>query len=88
MPGKDTKKSVQVAGSEPPSACKWWWSFISVVVVGIVMMPFTYRIVDGIVRSLTGLRVASASGCPTMLGLGLHLVVVFLALRGVMELKL
>jgi hypothetical protein len=85
MPGKDAKK---VVVSEPPSACKWWWSLISVVVVGLVMMPFTYKVVDGIVRSLTGLRVASASGCPTAFGLVLHLVVVFLALRGVMELKL
>ena len=85
--GKDCKKN-KVALQEPPSKCKWWWSFLSVVIVAVVMMPLTYTIVDGIVRPLTGLRVASAAGCPTTFGLMLHLVVVFLSLRGVMELKL
>lgn len=73
---------------EPPSKCKWWWSFLSVIVVAVVMLPMTYKIVDGLVRGLTGVAVANAAGCPTMIGFGLHLVVVFLALRGIMELKL
>jgi hypothetical protein len=83
-----SKGAKSVVLQEPPSECKWWWSFLSVVVVAVVMLPLTYTIVDGIVRPLTGLRVASAAGCPTTFGLLLHLVVVFLALRGVMELKL
>ena len=73
---------------EPPTECKWWWSFLTVVIVAVVMAPFTYKLVNGIVKGLTGLVVANAAGCPTMFGYVLHLVVVFLAVRGVMELKL
>lgn len=73
---------------EPPTECKWWWSFLSVLVVAVVMLPFTYTLVDSIVRPLTGVRVASASGCPTTAGFVLHLVVTLLGIRGLMELKL
>jgi len=59
-----------------------------VVIVAIVMAPFTYKLVDGLFSMVTGIRVANASGCPTVFGNVLHLAVVFLALRGVMELKL
>lgn len=46
---------VNIHDETPLHLRKWWWSFLSTVVVAVVMLPFTYSLVDSIVHPLTGL---------------------------------
>lgn len=83
-----TPKTMSSHVSSVDDSAKWRWAFIAVIVVTVVMLPMTYKLVDGLVSGLTGLRVASAGGVPTLLGQVLHIAVATAVLRGVMELKL
>ncbi len=57
----------------------------SVLVFLLVSAPFTYKITDGILGGIVG-RLASASGCPTALGLVIHAIVFGLIVYGLMQL--
>ena len=69
---------------------KWKYTLITTVIFLIIANPYTYILVNYLFKCCLGKRVviASATGCPTMIGLILHAVVFTLLLRWVMDWKL
>jgi hypothetical protein len=69
---------------------KWKYTLITTVIFLIIANPYTYILVNYLFKCCLGKRVviASATGCPTMIGLILHAVVFTLLLRWVMDWKI
>ena len=86
-PHEDTKKVKKVeTKSELDSARKWKYTLITTVIFIIVVHPYTYIFVNYLANKLFSCRfmIASASGCPTTIGLIVHTIVFTLLLRYVM----
>lgn len=56
----------------------------SIIVFLVISAPFTYKLTDGLLGGLVG-SLASASGCPTTLGLVVHSLVFGLIVYGLMQ---
>ena len=88
----DNKAVTQESESKPEldSARKWKYTLITTVIFIIVVHPYTYIFVNYLAKKLFSCKfmIASASGCPTTIGLIVHTVVFTLLLRYVMDLKL
>jgi len=67
----------------PSSEDKWKYTLYTTVLLIIIFNPFTYKITDGFLSGLLG-HLATSTGCPTMLGFGIHVVVFTLFLRVLM----
>lgn len=55
-------------------------SFVAALAFVLVSMPYTYKLTDQLASSLS-LNLASRSGCPTIVGLGVHGTVFFAVMR-------
>ncbi len=71
-------------GEKATNEDKWRWTLMTVVIFIIVTNPMTYMLVNSIFK-FAGLKISSATGCPTVLGLVVHTIVFTLLLRGIME---
>lgn len=65
---------------------KWRYTLYTTLLFLIVVNPFTYRLVNSLLGSIT--KIADNTGCPTTKGMLIHAVVFTLLLRGVMELPI
>ena len=59
------------------------YSFYSALVFFLVANPETYKIVQKLLGGLLG-EIASASGCPTALGIFLHTAIFFVVILSLM----
>ena len=84
------EKEVEEPKKDLDNMKKWKYTLITTVIFLIVANPYTYMFVNMCVKSIFGKRIviASATGCPTIIGLLLHAVVFTLLLRWVMDWKL
>lgn len=86
------KEATQESESKPEldSGRKWKYTLITTVIFLIVVHPYTYIFVNYLSKKLFSGKfvIASATGCPTTLGLIVHTIVFTLLLRYVMDLKL
>jgi hypothetical protein len=67
------------------SSDKWRFTLYTTLIVAAIFNVYTYKLVHSLLSPVVG-SIASGTGCPTTLGFVLHLVVLTLVLRGVMEL--
>jgi hypothetical protein len=65
---------------------KWRYSFYSTLAFLIISSPYTYMLVNKLLGEFV--KVSSANGCPTMMGLLIHAVVFALIIRSMMELDI
>ncbi len=63
---------------------KWFISLVSALLFLLIASPFMYKLTDRLF-SLVGLNIADSTGCPTMLGLGIHALVFLLIVRLLMK---
>lgn len=84
------EKEVEEPKKDLDNMKKWKYTLITTVIFLIVANPYTYIFVNMCVKGIFGKRIviASATGCPTIIGLLLHAVVFTLLLRWVMDWKL
>ena len=68
------------------SSDKWRFTLYTTVIVALIFNHYTFKLVHSLLSPLVG-AIAAANGCPTSLGFVVHLVVLTLVLRGVMELN-
>lgn len=93
-PKADEPKHEEPKADEPKKNLdnmkKWKYTLITTVIFLIIANPYTYILVNYLFKCCLGKRVviASATGCPTMIGLIIHAVVFTLLLRWVMDWKL
>ena len=66
---------------------KWQISIFSAFIFIIVIHPYTYIFTQKLLGGVFG-KIADINGCPTTLGLIIHLLVYILLIRGSMDLKL
>ena len=67
------------------SSDKWRFTLYTTLIVALIFNHYAFKTVHALLSPLVG-AIALGNGCPTMLGFVLHLVVLTLVLRGVMEL--
>lgn len=85
---KEVEKPCKKDDEKLTNMKKWKYTLITTVIFLIVVNPYTYKLVNQLVKMITGkFMIASANGCPTTLGLIVHAVVFTLLLRYVMDLK-
>lgn len=65
---------------------KWKYSACAGILFFIVANPAVYRIVDRLLGDTLG-RIASATGCPSQLGVVVHALVYALLIRALMDMK-
>jgi hypothetical protein len=79
MPGKDC-----IHCKKPNNADKWRYTLMTTVLFLIIVNPYTYKLVQGLLGGLC--KIADPkTGCPTMCGILVHTVVFTLILRYLME---
>jgi len=66
---------------------KWRFTFYTVLVALLIFNPWTYKLVNLLLSRFIG-TIASSEGCPTILGLGVHVVVFTLIIRYLMDLHI
>ena len=66
--------------SEPNSMDKWRYTLITTVLFLIIVNPMTYKLTNKLFSKIFGLLANASSGCPSMLGIGIHAVVFTLLL--------
>lgn len=69
-------------GDEPTDMDKWRWTIYTTILFLIIVNPMTYKLVQKLLGSFV--RIADASGCPTMNGIFVHAIVFTLLLRVMM----
>ena len=74
--------------SEPNSMDKWRYTLITTVLFLIIVNPMTYKLTNKIFSKIFGSLANASSGCPSMLGIGIHAVVFTLLLRLLMDMKI
>jgi len=57
----------------------------SMVLFLLITAPFTYKLTNSLLGGVVG-KLADSSGCPTMLGLGVHTLVFGVCVYGLMQL--
>lgn len=70
----------------PSNQEKWNISIFSAVLFLLVVHPYTYGLVDSLLRNIIG-PIAN-NGCPTTLGLIIHTIVFILVVRYSMDLDI
>jgi hypothetical protein len=65
---------------------KWRYSIYSAIVFLIISSPYAYISVNVLLKKIV--KISSANGCPTLVGLLVHAVVFMLIIRGMMELDI
>ena len=70
-----------------PNMMKWKYALMTTILFVIVTNPYTYKLVDMVSDKTLGVKIADDKGAPTSVGLAVHTVVFFLALRVLMMLK-
>jgi hypothetical protein len=78
--GNTTKTEKEV----PTYVEKWMYTLYTTLIAIAVFNPWTYRLTNRLLYSLTG--PLAKGGCPTEVGFGVHMVVFTLILRVVMGL--
>ena len=79
MPGKEC-----IHCKKPNNADKWRYTLMTTVLFLIIVNPYTYKLVQGLLGGLC--KIADPkTGCPTMCGILVHTVVFTLILRYLME---
>lgn len=75
---------------EKSNSEKWLSAAIYALLFIVISHPAMYKLVNAIFGTLTGqsFLVSDAAGCPTTLGLVLHMIVFFLLARGIMEIPM
>lgn len=74
--------------SEPTSMDKWRYTLITTVLFLIIVNPMTYKLTNKLFSKIFGSLANASSGCPSMLGIGIHAVVFTLLLRLLMDMKI
>ena len=69
------------------SSDKWRFTLYTVLVAVLIFNPWTYKLVNSLLSRFLG-SIANAAGCPTMLGLVVHVVVFTLIIRYLMDLHI
>jgi hypothetical protein len=69
------------------SSKKWQITFFSAAIFLLVVSPYTYRWTDQILGKFVG-KIADDNGCPTYIGLSIHIIIYILLVRYSMELEL
>ena len=69
------------------SSDKWRFTLYTVLVAILIFNHWTYKLVSSILSDFIG-TTASKDGCPTILGLGVHVVVFTLIIRFLMDLHI
>lgn len=72
---------------KPKTVDKWRYTLYTTVLFIIIVNPYTYRLTNTIFGKIIG-KVASADGCPTIVGIMLHTIVFTLLLRILMDLDI
>jgi len=87
---EDKEPKVEEPNKDLDNMKKWKYTLITTVIFLIVANPYTYIMVNYLFKCCLGKRgiIASATGCPSTIGLILHAVVFTLLLRWVMDWKL
>lgn len=95
MEAEEPKEAKEPKEAEAPkknldNMKKWKYTLITTVIFLIIANPYTYIMVNYLFKCCLGKRgiIASATGCPTNIGLILHAVVFTLLLRWVMDWKI
>lgn len=79
MPGKEC-----IHCKKPNNADKWRYTLMTTVLFLIIVNPYTYKLVQGLLGGLC--KIADPkTGCPTMCGILVHAVVFTFILRYLME---
>jgi len=68
-------------------ADKWRYTLYTTVLLLILFNPITYKVMNGLLSSIVG-PISSNTGCPTMLGFGIHALLFTIILRLLMDLRL
>lgn len=69
------------------SSDKWRFTLYTVLVAVLIFNPWTYKLVNSLLSRFLG-SIANTAGCPTTLGLGVHVVVFTLIIRYLMDLHI
>ena len=69
------------------SSDKWRFTLYTVLVAVLIFNPWTYKLVNSLLSRFLG-SIANAAGCPTSLGLVVHVVVFTLIIRYLMDLHI
>ena len=73
-------------GNEPTDTDKWRWTIYTTILFLIVVNPMTYKLVQKLLGNVV--KIADASGCPTMNGILVHAGVFTLLLKLMMDMKI
>ena len=69
----------------PSYSDKWRFTLYTTFVLVILFNPWTYKLVNSLLSRFIG-QIASSSGCPTLLGFAVHVLVFTLVIRYMMDL--
>lgn len=86
IPTPNTDEKVHEEKTELDNMKKWKYTLITTVIFLLVANPYTYILVNRLIGNLV--KIASPTGCPTLVGLIVHTIVFTFILRGVMDLKI
>ena len=73
-------------GHEPTDADKWRWTIYTTILFLIIVNPMTYKLDQKLLGNVV--KIADASGCPTMNGILVHAGVFTLLLKLMMDMKI
>lgn len=82
MCDKENGKGTVTSHQKPTNVEKWMYTLYTTLIAIAIFNPWTYKLTNRLLYSVTG--PLAKSGCPTLLGFGVHLVVFTLILRLVM----
>ena len=82
----ENKKENEKENSRLHNYQKWKYTLYTVLLVLILMNPYTYKFVHKLLGKL--LRISDQSGCPTSIGFFLHVMIFTVILRYLMELNI
>lgn len=63
---------------------KWRYTIWTTIVFLLIVNPYTYQLTHKLFSGILG-SISSPTGCPTMVGIGLHAVVFTLIVRYMMD---
>lgn len=69
------------------SADKWRYTLYTTALLLILFNPWMYKTMNRILSSIVG-PISSNTGCPTMLGFGIHALIFTLIVRLLMDLSI
>jgi hypothetical protein len=78
MESKECKNCIE----KPSSLDKWWYTILTTIILIIIINPYSYNLSQKVLGKLIG--TISKNGCPTKLGLTIHIILFTLIVRFVM----